>query len=129
MLKTSRIPRTDLPWLITLNVIAFFGFHVSIEIYSSHWFQEVTHFKRAWLNDLVGLWLMELFTIGLALYFAYLVLASKRGRVVTLPSLVLLITCYIAFRSPLITSLLISLGQIEQPGWLIVRRLTLIYTE
>ena len=116
MLTALRHPRTDLPWLITLNMIAFAGFHLTLVLATAVWFRRLVWVGHEWLQTFVGLWMLQFWTVGLAVYLVYVFIVSTNNRPAVGFCGILVAYGFFFHSYPLATLLLVLFGQFETYG-------------
>ncbi|UWQ08246.1 hypothetical protein K3X41_01190 [Aliiroseovarius crassostreae] len=122
MLKYLSRCRTDWAWLLSLHMIAFLGFHITVELNGSLWFRRLTFDQNEWLAIAVGEIGFWVWSLGFAVYFLVLSITSKANRPFSALSFLLALVCFIEYRYPVATSLLVLLGQFDRIGYIVLEQ-------
>ena len=123
MWSALRNPRTDLPWLITLHMIAFLGYHVTVEFNFSLWFQVLVFKRNEFLSSLVGQWIWLSWTLGLSALFAYLFCVSQKNRVFTGGFFLITFYCFYEYDYPVASAVLEAFDHIEPNGYMVTNQM------
>lgn len=119
MLHWIKSPRSDLSWLISLNMIAFVGFHTTVEFNSQLWFRQLVFMKNEWLSEIVGIWGFWFWTLGLSIYLAWTFIRSKTNRIFVLLFFTAAFFAFWEYKYPVATAILVSFEQFERIGHLV----------
>lgn len=122
MMKYLSHLRTDWTWLVALHMIAFLGFHATVELNGALWFQRLTYDQHEWLAIAVGEMGFWVWSLGFAAYFLLLAVGTNANRLFTSLSFFLALVCFIEYRYPVATSFLVVLGQFDRIGYLVLEQ-------
>ena len=106
-------PRTDLPWLLSVQLVAFLGFHLTFWFNNTFWFAGLTFQQYDGLGLLVGFWGFWLWTLGTALYLIWSTWRAKHNRLLCAAFAAVTFYGFWEYRYPAVTTLLYHLDHVE----------------
>jgi|GEM_PF-5400837 hypothetical protein len=113
----QHLMRTDISWLLAVNLLAFIGFHMTVEFNGTTWFQSLTFHKLEWLDHLVGIWGFYIWTVGCSLYLMFLSIVKK--SFLSGVFAILAFSTFFKYSYPMVTGLLVEVGQFPRIGLLV----------